>query len=72
MATLDSLKNVRFVMDASGKQAAVQVSMEDWQKILDYFEEVEGREAVKKLLHRLRTIPEETRALDWKEVREQW
>ena len=72
MATLDSLKNVRFVMDASGKQAAVQVSMEDWQKILDYFEEVEDREAVKKLLHRLRTIPEETRALDWKEVREQW
>jgi hypothetical protein len=72
MATLDSLKNVRFVMDASGKQAAVQVSMEDWQNILEYFEEVEDREAVKKILHSLKSGPEGSNALDWKEAREQW
>lgn len=72
MAALDSLKNVRFVMDASGKQAAVQVSIEDWQNILEYFEEVEDREAVKKMLNRLKLGSKEGKALDWKETREQW
>jgi len=72
MATLDSLKNVHFLVDANGKQAAVQVSIEDWQNILEYFEEVEDREAVKKILHRLKSSPGEVNALDWKEAREQW
>lgn len=72
MDTLNSLKNVRFVVDASGKQAAVQVSVEDWWNILDYFEEAEDRAAVKKILHRLKSGPEGTKALDWQDAREQW
>jgi hypothetical protein len=31
MVILDTLQNVRFIVDASGKQAAVQVSMDDWR-----------------------------------------
>lgn len=72
MFTLDALKNVRFVVDATGKQAAVQVSMDDWRKILDYFEELEDRVSVKTLLHRLKLGPEKSGALDWQERRGQW
>ncbi len=72
MVTLDALKNVRFVMDASGKQAAVQVSMDDWRKLLDYFEELEDRAAIKQLLNRLKAGPEKSGALDWQETRGQW
>jgi hypothetical protein len=72
MVTLDSLKNVRFVIDASGKQAAVQVSMDDWRKILEYFEELEDRASVKTVLHRLKLGPENSGALDWKEARTEW
>jgi hypothetical protein len=72
MVTLDSLKNVRFVVDASGKQAAVQVSMDDWRKILEYFEELEDRASVKSILHRLKPGPEKAGALDWQAVRGEW
>ena len=72
MVTLDVLKNVRFVVDASGKQAAVQVSMDDWRKILEYFEELEDRVTIKSLLRRLKLGPEESGALDWQGARRQW
>ncbi len=72
MDTLNALKSLQFVMDASGKQAAVQVSMDDWQKLLDYFEELEDRDKVKDMLRQLRLGPEKSGALDWKESRGQW
>ncbi len=72
MVTLDALKNVRFVVDASGNQAAVQVGMEDWRKLLEYFEELEDRAMVKQLLRRLKSGPEKSGALDWQEMRGQW
>ncbi len=72
MVTLDALKNVRFVVDASGKQAAVQMSMDDWRKLLEYFEELEDRASIKNLLHRLKLGPEKSGALDWQEARGQW
>ena len=71
MVTLDTLKNVRFVVDANGRQAAVQVNIDDWRKILDYFEELEDRERVKEILHRLKAGPEASGALDWQGTRGQ-
>lgn len=72
MVTLGALKNARFVLDASGKQAAVQVSMDDWRKLLEYFEELEDRASIKSLLHRLKVGPGQSGALDWEEARGQW
>ena len=72
MVTLEALKNIRFVVDISGKQAAVQVSIDDWRKILDYFEELEDRERVKEILRRLEVSPEGSQAVDWQKVRGQW
>jgi len=72
MVTLEALKNIRFVVDISGKQAAVQVSIDDWRKILDYFEELEDRERVKEVLRRLEVSPEGSQAVDWQKVRGQW
>jgi hypothetical protein len=72
MVTLDALKNVSFVVDASGNHAAVQVSMDDWRKLLDYFEELEDRSLVKQLLNRLKSGPEKSGALNWQEMRSQW
>lgn len=72
MVTLSDLKNIHFVLDASGKQAAVQVSIEDWRKILEYLEEVEDRKAVKDMLGRLIFGPVKSGALDWDKARGQW
>jgi hypothetical protein len=47
MVYQDVLKNVRFVVDASGKESAVQVSIKDWKNLLDTLEEVEDRSAIK-------------------------
>ncbi len=32
MLTINALKSVQFVLDANGKQSAVQVSMDDWRE----------------------------------------
>ena len=72
MVTLDALKNVRFVVDASGKESAVQVSIKDWKTLLEYLEEVEDRSVVKGKIARLRKGPEKSSALDWREVQSQW
>ena len=72
MAALNALKNVRFVVDADGKQAAVQFSMDDWRKLLEYFEELEDRVTIKSLLRRLKLGPEKSGALDWREARSKW
>jgi hypothetical protein len=66
--TLLDLKDVRFVLDANGKQSAVQVSIKDWKTLLEYLEEVEDRAAVKARIARLRNGPEQSGALDWQEI----
>ena len=70
--TLTALKNVRFVVDASGKQAAVQVNMDDWKKLLEYLEDLEDRAKLKDMLHRLKLGPEKSGALDWQNIGKQW
>ena len=72
MLTLNALKSLQFVVDASGKQAAVQVGMDDWRRLLDYFEELEDRAVIKQMLSRLKSGPEKSGALDWQENRGQW
>ena len=56
MVTMDAFKNVRFVVDASGKESAVQVSIKDWKILLEYLEEVEDRSALKGKIARLRRV----------------
>jgi len=70
--TLLDLKDVRFVLDANGKQAAVQVSIKDWKTLPEYLEEIEDRAAVKARIARLRKWPEKSGALDWQDVQSQW
>jgi hypothetical protein len=72
MVTLDTLKNIRFVVDASGKESAVQVSMKDWKTLLEYLEEVEDRSTLKDKLSNLRKGPEKSGALSWQDVKGQW
>lgn len=71
MVSLD-LKSVHFVMDANGKQSAVQLGLADWRKIIAYLEELEDRAAVKDMLAALKQGPEQSGALDWQETRKQW
>ncbi len=72
MVALDALKNVRFVVDASGKESAVQVSIKDWKTLLEYLEEVEDRSALKGKIARLQKGPEKSGALAWQDVKGQW
>ena len=72
MITYQTLQNARFVVDASGKHAAVQLNIDDWQKLLDYLEELEDRAKIKEVLHRLKNGPDKSGALDWSEARKKW
>lgn len=72
MLTLDALKDIRFVLDAKGKEAAVQVSIRDWKALLEYLEEVEDRLVLREKIARLRKGPEKSGALAWEDIRGQW
>ncbi|MFH1907139.1 MAG: hypothetical protein ABIL11_07140 [Chloroflexota bacterium] len=72
MVTLDALKNVRFVVDASGKESAVQVNIKDWRSLLEYLEEMEDRAVIKEKIASLLKGPERSGALDWQDIQGQW
>lgn len=72
MVALDALKNVRFVMDANGKESAVQVSIKDWRFLLEYLEDLEDRAVVKEKIASLRKGPEKSGALAWQDAQGQW
>ena len=72
MVALDALKNVRFVVDANGKESAVQVSIKDWRFLLEYLEDLEDRAVVKDKIVSLRKGPEKSGALAWQDAQGQW
>ncbi len=58
MNGLDILQSVRFVVDRQGRPAAVQISIADWESLLDWLEDVEDRALVREALLRPRQEPE--------------
>ena len=72
MVALDALKNIRFVVDANGKESAVQVSIKDWRFLLEYLEDLEDRTVVKEKIASLRKGPEKSGALAWQDAQGQW
>jgi len=72
MVALDALKNVRFVVDAKGKESAVQVGIKDWRSLLEYLEDLEDRAVVKEKIASLRKGPEKSGALAWQDAQGQW
>lgn len=54
MSTIEMLESVQFVVTPDGRPAAVQMSMEAWNGLLDWLEDIEDRATVRALLPRLR------------------
>ena len=72
MRDLMMLTNARYLVDAQGRRTAVQLSIEDWEALLDYVEGLEDRAVVRGALARLRRGPQEAGALRWDELRARW
>ena len=72
MTTLEALQSVQFVVDKAGKPAAVQMTFEAWEKLLDWLENVEDRAVVRDMLPALRAGPKKSGALRWQDMRKDW
>lgn len=72
MSRLEMLESIQCVVDREGRPAAVQISIEAWELLLDWLEDLEDRMLVKETLPRLRAGPRKVGALSWKEVRNAW
>lgn len=72
MLDMKLLENVRFVVDSQGNKAAVQLDLKAWEALLNYLEEVEDRELVRKSLKRLQSGPEKAGAVAWDEAEKEW
>lgn len=72
LISLEALKRIRYILDARGRQSAVQMNIKDWRLLLEYLEEIEDREAVKERLATLRQGPFQSGALAWQDIQGQW
>ncbi len=60
------------MVDKDGRQAAVQLGIEDWRAMLDYLDDLADRALIKKVLSRLKKGPEKAGAVSWEEARQAW
>lgn len=72
MTTLEALQSVQFVVDKAGKPAAVQMTFEAWEGLLDWLENVEDRAIIRDMLPALRSGPKKSKALHWQDARKDW
>ena len=72
MQGLDMLNSVQFVVDREGHRSAVQMSVDDWDMLLNYLEDLEDKALIKDALPRLVQGPEKAGALAWEDVRIEW
>ncbi len=72
MSALTIFESVQFVVDKDGHPTAVQMGIETWNSLLDWLEDNEDRALVKAAIPKLRNGPQNTNALRWQEVRDEW
>ena len=67
-----TLKSVQFVVDQEGRPSAVQISMQEWEALVDWIEELEDRALVQSMAETLRQGPKAAGALRWEDIRDEW
>jgi len=71
----ETLKSVRFVVDAKGNKTAVQLSITAWEAILDWIENREDEAIFKEAIGELKNAggsPQKAGWLDWDAVKDEW
>ena len=71
----ETLKSVRFLVDAKGNKTAVQLSITAWETILNWIENREDEAIVSEAIRELKNAggnPEKAKWLDWNTVRDEW
>lgn len=72
MVTVGKLPEIQFVLNAEGKEVAVQIGIQDWKRLINYLEELEDRAVLRQKLTHLRMGPEQSGALPWQDIQGQW
>jgi hypothetical protein len=72
MSTAELLQSVQYVVYPDGRPAAVQMSMDAWNNLLDWMEDIEDRTLVKAILPKLRQGPQRSGALRWNDIKNEW
>ena len=72
MSTLEMLQTAQFVIGRDGHPSAVQISIEAWEALLDWIEQIEDRVLIKQMARKLRRGPQAAGALRWVDVRDEW
>ena len=72
MTSPASFKSIQYVVDQQGRPAAVQISIADWESLLNWVEDLEDRALVREVLPRLRKGPAAAGSLQWEDIRAEW
>jgi len=72
VSAVEMLRSVQFVVGQDGQPSAVQMSIETWEAMLDWLEDIEDRMTIKGAIPRLRVGPAQAGALRWDAIKAEW
>ena len=74
ITVLEALNSARFVTNPQGERVAVQLNLEDWERILDYLELQDDRSLVRSAQMQLKALHQgETNGwMAWEQVQADW
>ena len=64
-SVIEALKSAQFLVNASGQRVAVQLSMADWETLLNWIEDKEDEAIVRTALPKSQVLRQRTDELDW-------
>ena len=75
VSVMEALKSAQFLVNANGQRIAVQLSMADWETLLNWIEDKKDEAIVRTALPKLSALQQGTQGSDWLEweiARESW
>lgn len=75
MTVVEALKSAQYVIDQNGRRTAVLLTMQSWQSLLDWIEDLADAQAAAETLTALQASgghPEQAGWLAWDDISEEW
>ena len=75
MTVIEALKSAQYVVDKNGHRTAVLLTMQSWQSLMNWIEDIADARLASEALTTLQAAggrPEDAGWLAWDDIREEW
>lgn len=72
MINIAAFKTIRVLVDQNGQPSDIQISVQEWEALIEWIEDLEDRALIKSLAAKLQQGPNTSKTLRWEDVRQEW